>query len=228
MKFRYSPYDEDIVIVGGKSKGKTFKAKWILSQISRLPYLIYDYNNLFSNFGSIIHNVNEIRYDQIIYQGDKTLAGFISVCDKLFAEAQKGILSDMVFVVDELHQYYRNKQTVIQSFEQIVMTARNYGVSGIYISTRPATIPNNVLSNASHCFAFGLSNFNDIVWLKDYIGEKAWLLIPRDKRKKLQSEKELTKHSCIYRNQNEPESQMMICNCAECNNQKKNFPEVYF
>ena len=229
LHIRYSPFDEDVVIVGGKGKGKTQLTKEVLgAPLNNLPYIVHDYNNLFSGFGNIAHRTSEVIRGQIVYQGDKTEKGFKELCNRVFYGAKSGELANEVFVVDELHQYYRNKQTVIQEFEQIVNTARNYGISGVYVSTRPATIPNTVLSNATHCFAFGLANESDIVWLRGYIGEKAWLLIPRDKRKKLQTEKMLTKHSYIYRNQNEPEAQLEHCHCNECNQQRQQFPEAYF
>ncbi len=229
INFDWSPFDEDIVIVGGKGTGKSHKLKWILSLISNLPYVVFDYNNLFSSFGIIARRPTEITKGQIIYQGlDRTQDGFITFCKRIFFGSQSGELSDMVFCVDELHQYYKNKQTAIPEFENIVATARNYGISGIYISTRPATMPNTILTNAQHCFAFALANEGDISWLRGYIGEMAWLLVPKDKRKKLKEEKMLTKHSCIYRNQQSPSAQLMICNCNLCNEQRKKYPETYF
>lgn len=229
LKIRYMPFEEDIVVVGGKGRGKSKQVMEILGKpLNNLPYVIHDYNNIFSGFGTIARRPSEVHRGQIIYQGDKSMAGFVALCNRVFYGAQSGELSNTVFGVDELHQYYRNKQTVIPEFENIVSTARNYGVSGIYVSTRPATIPNTVLSNATHCFAFGLANESDIIWLRGYIGEKAWLLIPADKRKKLVNEKQLTKHSFLYRNQNEPETQIEVCHCADCNLQRQQFPEAFF
>ena len=86
------------------------------------------------------------------------------------------------------------------------MTARNYGLSSIFISTRPASLPNFILSNANHCFCYGLNNRGDVDWIKDYIGENAELLFPVIKRKKVQNEflfpdTILEKHDCLYYNQ---------------------------
>ncbi len=227
-RFNYKPFEEDIVLVGRKGTGKSHELRDILGNpLNSLPYIVHDYNNIFSGFGTIARRPSEVTRGQIIYQGDKSLKGFVSLCNRVFYGAQSGELANTVFAVDELHQYYKNKQTVIPEFENIVSTARNYGVSGVYISTRPATIPNTVLTNATHCFAFSLSNESDIIWLRGYIGEKAWLLLPADKRRKLQNEKMLTNHSCIYRNQNEPESQIILCHCNDCNQQRQNFPEAY-
>lgn len=228
--FNYSPFDEDVVIVGGKGRGKSERAKWLkATQIPNIPSIMYDYNNIFSNFGTIARRPSEIFRGDVIYQGlDRTMKGFVEFCNRVFYGSQSGELANMVLFVDELHQYYKNKQTVVPEFENIVATARNYGISGVYLSTRPAAIPNTVLSNAQHCFAYGLANEGDISWLHGYIGEKAWLLVPPDKRKKLTDEKMLTKHSCIYRNQMHPYSQMIICNCNLCNQERQQFPEAFF
>lgn len=229
FRFNYSPFEDDIIIVGGKGRGKTTRAKWVLSKISNCPYIIYDYNGLFTGFGDIVHRVEELRKGQIVFQPiDRTLPTFIKFCTKIFNDAYKQTLNDIVVVFDELHQYFKNKNTVIQPYDSIVQTARNYGVSSIHLSTRPATIPNTTLTNANLCFSYGLANEGDIEWLRGYIGEKAWLLLSRDKRKKLTEEKELTKHSCIFRHQLEPESQIINCFCGECQQQRQNFPEVYF
>ena len=229
IKINYSPFEDDIIIVGGKGRGKTHRGKIVLSGISNLPYIAYDYNHIMTGFGKIVHTVEEIKLrEQIIFQPiDRSYNTFTKFCNRIFYGAQSGELENIVVLFDELHQYL-TKQRICEEYNQIIMTARNYGVSGIHISTRPATLPNTTLSNANHCFAYGLSNLGDIVWLRDYIGEKAWLLLPRDKRKKLTEEKELTKHSCIYRNQLEPESFILSCECNLCNQQREQFPEVYF
>lgn len=236
FRFNYEPFEDDIIVVGGKGRGKTWRAKWILSKISNLPYIIYDYNWLFTGFGEIVHRVEELRRGQIVFQPiDKTLPTFIKFCNKIYFESQKGFqnpnyngLNDIVVFYDELQQNFKNKNTVILEYDNIVQSARNYGVSGVHISLRAALIPNTTLSNANLCFAYQLQNEGDVEWLKGYIGEKAWLLVTKDKRKKLQEEKELTKHSCIFRNQLEPESQILNCYCAKCNLQRQAFPEVYF
>jgi hypothetical protein len=227
IDFRFSPFEEDIVIVGRKGSGKTYRLMWILSLICELCYIVYDYNWILGNFGKIVHRVEDITRGQIIFQPiDKTYQTFIKFHNKIFFDAQKGELSNTVYADDELHQYL-TKQRICQEYTQCVMTGRNYGLSGIHISTRPAAIPNNTLSNSSHCFAYQLSNHGDIVWLRDYIGDKAWLLLPKDKRKNFKDKKELTKHSCIYRNQNDPDSQIIICNCADCNKQRSQFPDNF-
>jgi len=206
MDFNYSPYDEDIVIVGGKGRGKTTRAKWLTSQISALPYIIWDYQWLFSGFGSIVHTVDELKYGQYILQPyDKGYNNFIKFCNKIYYGAIKGEFSNLVLIIDELHQYV-TKQKACPELYSIVMSARNQGVSGVYLSTRPASLPNWILTNAEHVFAYGLNTLGDIIWLKDFIGDKAWLLLPPDKRKELKEQPLLPKHSCIYRKQTDTES----------------------
>lgn len=200
INFRYSPFEEDICVVGGKGRGKTTRVKWILSLIKNLPYWVYDFNSQYTGFGSIVHKVKDLKVGQMIFQPyDKSYDTFIKFCNKAFTQR------NLVLVFEEIHQYV-TKQRACPELYSVVMTGRNYGLSSIFVSTRPASLPNWILSNSNHCFAYGLNNMGDIVWLNDYIGDKAWLLLPPDKRKKLQTEPPLQLHSCIYRNQLETES----------------------
>ena len=73
----------------------------------------------------------------------------------------------------------------------------------ISISSRPASLPNNVLSNASHVFSFKLNLESDCEFLESYMGSEVWQLMPVDKRKKMRDAQELEKHSFYYRNMDE-------------------------
>ena len=73
----------------------------------------------------------------------------------------------------------------------------------ICISSRPASIPNNVLSNTSHVFAFRLNLESDVEFLESYVGSEVWQLMNKDKRKKMKDLPELEKHTFYYRDMDE-------------------------
>ena len=76
-------------------------------------------------------------------------------------------------------------------------------MSAISISSRPASIPNNVLTNAKHVFAFRLNLESDIKFLEGYIGTDVWMLAQKDKRKKMLDAPEIAQYTFFYRDMDE-------------------------
>lgn len=197
--FNYSPFEEDIGIVGMKGSGKSTRAKMILSSLHNIPYWIFDYSSVFDKYGLVVHEVKDLQYGQYIFRPkNKGYETFVAFCNKAFFE-----MRNLVLVFDELHQYV-TKQRACQELYQIVLSGRNNGLSSIFITTRPASIPNWILTNLEHVFAYRLNLQSDIIWLRDFIGNEAWQLLPQDKRRLLQNEPELGKFGFIYRNQADP------------------------
>ncbi len=213
IDFRYRAYSHDIVIIGKKNSGKTERTKRIIeNSLSDIPYWIWDYSNKFNGYGHLIHNIDELEYGQyVVQERDKSVDRFKQFCNKLFFGAQSGIYTNTVLIIDELHQYL-TKQAMLQELYHIVMSGRNFGISGMYISTRPQAIPNWILDNVTHVFAYKVLLEGSISWLNQYVGQEAWLLLSRDKRKLLFEPEypELTEHSFIYRNQNDSRPQVVI------------------
>ena len=79
------------------------------------------------------------------------------------------------------------------------MSGRPRGISCITISSRPASLPNNVLTNAKHVFAFKLNLESDVKFLEGFLGSDVWVLLPPDKRHKLTDEPQLPEHTFFYR-----------------------------
>jgi DNA helicase HerA-like ATPase len=64
----------------------------------------------------------------------------------------------LLFVmIDEVHAYYVTKQKILKEYNDLILSGRPRGISVISISTRPASLPNNVLTNAKHVFTFRLN-----------------------------------------------------------------------
>ena len=211
-QFKYSPFEEDILIVGGKGKRKTTKGKELLSTIPNIPYWVWDYSNQFQGFGNLVHSVDQLQYGQFILQAsDKSKENYGKFLNKAFHMADS--IPNLVVVTDELHQI-TNKNEIFQPLYHFVLSGRNKGLSSIFITTRTHSVPNYILSNVSHLFAFSLALKTDIEWLRDYIGEKAWLLIPKDKRNNYFLAPEdpdvLPIGSYIYRNMSENDSSVVI------------------
>ena len=206
--FNFSPFQDDVLIVGKKGEGKTEKGKQITTTIPEIPYWIWDYSNKFQGFGHLVHSLDQLAYGQFVIQAtDKSKENYGRFLDKAFNE-----FSNLVIITDELHQY-TNKNEVFQPLYHFILSGRNRGLNSIFMTTRPQSVPNYILTNISHLFAYRLSLQSDIDWLKDYIGQEAWLLIPKDKRKfyvEPEAPDVLPKFSYIYRNMDDAKPYIVI------------------
>ena len=216
--FNWSPMDEDIVIVGKKASGKTTLCKFILQLMPHVPYWIYDYSNQFTGYGSLVHTIQDLNYGQIVFQPfDKTY----KTCQKYYEKINYR-MANMVNVHDEIHQYV-TKQGAYPEINVTVQSKRNEGISSIFISTRPQSIPNFILDNNQHVFALPVNLRTSVEWLDEYLGDLAWLLFPPDKRKKIGGvpmfeNKILAPYSFIYRNMDDMES-MVVGELTDYNGQ---------
>lgn len=215
IKFNYSPFEEDILITGKKGTGKTDRAQKILGEISTLPYWVFDYQRTkFTNFGKVCKEIEELEPNvQCVFQPRLiSVEIFKEFCNRIHFEVaeKKG---NLVYVIDELHEFIRHKQQMFPELQTIVQSDRNKGVSGVFISTIHTNVPSWIITNATHFFAYKLNLSSHIDWLEDNVGEEAWLLFPPDKRKKMQTDPRILKlHGFVYRNQNDESAQVEIGN----------------
>ena len=206
--FKFSPFQDDVLIVGGKGEGKTEKGKQIVTTIPEIPFWIWDYSDKFQGFGHLVHSIDQLGYGQFVIQAtDKSKENYGRFLNKAFNQ-----FSNLVIITDELHQY-TNKNEVFQPLYHLILSGRNKGISSIFMTTRTHSVPNYILSNISHLFAFRLALSTDIEWLEQYIGSEAWLLLPKDKRKKFaepEAPEVISKYSYIYRNMGESKPFIVI------------------
>jgi len=209
MKFEYSPYEEDIVICGAKGTRKTTLCKSILRTLKSCNYWVYDYSWRFDKDHFAVydaHVINDMKLlnatGKFIFQPfNKSQETFDQFCNLAATK------TNLIIVVDEIHQYVK-KQQYPKALYSIVMSLRNKGISGIYISTLPAAIPNFILTNAEHVFSFRLNIVDHVKYLRDWLGVEAWLLLPKDKRKEMKNYENLPDHSFVYRKQSESKAQI--------------------
>ena len=203
IQFTFNAYNEDIVITGAKNSGKSYLANTIVKSLNNITCFVWDFNHQFHDSRSMLFNdLDELLdiYDKakkgryILQPFDKSKPMFEKFCNAIF---ERG---NIVAVFDELH-LMTSKQAILKPFNNLILSGRPRGISCISISTRSASLPNNVLSNAQHVFAFRLNLQSDVEFLEQWMGEGVWQLLPIDKRKKLQNERELPEHTFYYRNQ---------------------------
>jgi hypothetical protein len=205
LDFNFIAYDQDIVITGAKGSGKSYLANVILKSLNGITVMVYDYNFQFhSSRAIIVHTIDDMfeLYDQaghghFIFQPfDNSLETFKKFCSGIFKRG------NIVAIMDEAHSFC-SKQARLKEFDNIILSGRPRGISAITISTRPASLPNNVLTNAKHVFAFRLNLESDARYLESWMGSAVWQLFPKDKRVKMKDAPELEAYSFYYRNMDE-------------------------
>jgi len=201
LDFDFVAYDQDICILGSKGSGKSYLANQIMKSLNGISVWVYDFNFQFhSSRAMVFHDLNELLkvYDSakrghyILQPYQNSEHTFSRFCAEGFKRG------NLTLIMDEAHSFL-TKLRQLKEFNNIILSGRPRGISCITLSSRPASLPNNVLSNAKHVFAFKLNLESDVKFLEGYLGDDVWILMPPDKRNKLKEESELPEHTFFYR-----------------------------
>ncbi len=210
LDFNFVPYNEDIVITGSKGSGKSYLANTLLQNLHGVSVFVWDFNHQFHDSRAIVlHHLDELieMYDEvkrgkyILQDFNKEENQFRKFCKYAFSKG------NVVLIIDEVHAYV-TKQKIIKEYNDLILSGRPRGVSVISVSTRPASLPNNVLTNAKHVFTFRLNIESDVKWLEGYLGSEVWQVVQQNKRMKHKDLPELPEHSFFYRNMDEHDGQI--------------------
>ncbi len=213
MPFFFKPHKEDVFITGKKGEGKTSRIKMILDLIQDRPYWIWcpeRPEEKFGNYAHVVRRIEDLKYGQYVYAGpDLSMKNFRKFCQKVLT------MTNMVVVWDDIHKYVK-KQWCPDELKEIILSKRNEGISSIYATTTAKSIPNEILGNSTHAFAYRFQLQSDAEWLAmNYFGVEAWLLIQKDRRKKgcfdfADDIDILPEYSFIYRRDDELETKVVI------------------
>jgi len=201
INFDFVAYDQDICILGSKGSGKSYLANQILKGLNGIHVWVYDFNQQFHSSRAIVFNdltkMLEVsdsakRGHYILQPHDNSENTFRRFCEEGFKRG------NLILMMDEAHSFL-TKMKQLKEFNNIILSGRPRGISCITISSRPASLPNNVLTNAKHVFSFKLNLESDVKFLEGFLGSDVWVLLPPDKRHKLKDEPQLPEHTFFYR-----------------------------
>lgn len=182
--------------------GKTHFARKILDMFPTVPRLIVSPQKPtvnFAGYGYEINKISEIENKRaMIWTGDFTMDTFKQICNRISNECH-----DMLFVVDDCHEYC-TKQQIPSEWERVIQSKRNDGIFGLYMSPSPNGINNTILQSLKHIFAFRFQSYSQVEWLsKNYFHDDAWILLEKKLRKQEPSQysevEYLAKGSYIYK-----------------------------
>ena len=201
INFDFVAYDQDICILGSKGSGKSYLANQLLKGLNGIHVWVYDFNQQFHSSRAIVFNdltkMLEVsdsakRGHYILQPHDNSENTFRRFCEEGFKRG------NLILMMDEAHSFL-TKMKQLKEFNNIILSGRPRGISCITISSRPASLPNNVLTNAKHVFSFKLNLESDVKFLEGFLGSDVWVLLPPDKRHKLKDEPQLPEHTFFYR-----------------------------
>jgi len=215
IDFNFKPYREDIFFCGMKGTGKSTLIKLILLMIPNIRTIIWSPQRPYQNYGDIakqIYATSQIAHDftgRLLWVGDYSHKSYVEFLDYVFHN-----IKNVVVVHDDLHENV-HKHSVLQSLSNLIQSGRNRGISNLLATTAPRNIPNWILGNVSHFFAFRMKLESDAIWLqKNVFGSDAWLLLPKDLRQRYfigeQDPDVIPEYSYLYRKDSDVKTQFVM------------------
>lgn len=211
VEFNYSPFYENISILGQQGEGKTKKGRDILNVIPNIPRWIWSPQRPTENFqgyGTYVNKIEDLQHGAYVWTGDFGTKTFLKFISKAFYE-----MKNLVVLVDDVHEQC-TKQSIPPDFEHFILSGRNRGLSGIYLSPFPNRVHNSILGSSQHMFAFRFDLQSQIEWMRaNFFGDEAWFLVSKEKRRLFNGENDLTKlpkHSFMYRKNTDEFNQIYL------------------
>lgn len=166
--------DQRIGIFGQTGSGKTHLMKQMfLPHLTR--FILHDPKFEHKGLKAVYcHKPQDIlrtwarNKNKIVYQPyDSEISDFEQVCHYVF---QKG---NYVLILDEVTYVVKNAQTASKWFGNIIRLGRGRNIGCISLSQRPMDIPNIIISESQHIFAFYLALEGDRKKVAGVVGDEA-------------------------------------------------------
>lgn len=176
-EFNYDPQTQSIIIAGATQTGKTTEAitKCKMLGINGFNVLILDNKRRFTSVDptKVIHTISDVTGQGLQILQPHTFSSpeqmhqfFNDLAWVCYA------YKNLVFVIDELHSWFRDKRTHIPSFELFCRECHNQKSSFIGIFQSPSEVPAYVMRNSYHRFMLFLDLDQDIETMKKIMGKE--------------------------------------------------------
>lgn len=198
-EFNYDPQRQSIIESGATQTGKTtdVMSKCKMLAVNGFNVLILDKKRRFTKLDptKVIHTISDVTGKglQILqpYQFSSP-----SQMHQFFEDLAWVAYSyhNLVFVIDELHSWFRDKRTHIPSFEMYCRECHNQNSSYIAIFQTPSEVPWYVMRNSHHRFMLYLDLEPDIEIMRKIMGKEV----------KLFAEDQIPEYQGLYKERGQP------------------------
>ncbi|MCH7561077.1 MAG: hypothetical protein IIC67_06900 [Thaumarchaeota archaeon] len=195
----YNPEKQSMILAGSTQEGKTTHAISYCKMLTIKGFniLILDKNRKFTKLDpdKVIHTLSEVTGKGLqILQPHRFTSP--EQMHQFFEDVAWVAYSYhyLIFVIDELHSWFRDKRTHIPSFELLCRECHNQNSSFMAIFQSPSEVPNYVMRNSHHRFVLYLDLDQDVDAMKKVIG----------KEMKLFAESKITKYEGLYKEKGKP------------------------
>ena len=176
-EFNYNPKKQSLIFAGATQTGKTTDviSKCKMLSVHGFNLLILDKKRKFTKLDPtrVIHTISDVTgkglqilqphqfsSPQQMFQFFEDLAW---VCYSYH---------NLIYVIDELHSWFRDTRTHIPSFEMFCRECHNQDSSYIAIFQSPSEVPSYVMRNSHHRFVLFLDLDQDIETMRKVIGKE--------------------------------------------------------
>ena len=176
-QFDFNPLKESVILAGADQTGKTTHAITLCKILEQGSHniLILDHKRRFTSLdpSKVIHTLSDITGNGLQILQPYTFAS---------PEKMHQFFNDLawicygynhlIFVIDELHSWFRDKRTHIPSFELFCRECHNQNNSFIGIFQSPSEVPSYVMRNSYHRFMLFLDLEQDIETMRKIMGKE--------------------------------------------------------
>ena len=170
MSLRFRRYSDFLGVFGRKGRGKTNYTIWVIKPIRRKIMIDPTWQTGNVPLGYVVHYPHRLedaleKFPSVVYQpkpqDDDSYCQVFGICLKY---------SNYTLVVDEVDMFARPRWYMCDQFKELIRRGRAQGIGLICNSRRPASMHNDIRSNADWVVCFQLHEDRDLEYMSNWIG----------------------------------------------------------
>ena len=177
-----NPNNESAVLIGASQSGKTTYAKQLIKILRHAKHnvIILDPHFKFTALApqAVVRNLNQLTGEglQILQPFEFTNVNAEHEFFKRLLHHARALstLVNFVLVIDELHNWFKTKQSNVAELEWWCRNCHNRQCSYLGIFQAPSEVPNYIVRNAAHRFILYLDLPTDQDYMKKFIGKEIY------------------------------------------------------
>jgi hypothetical protein len=167
LSLEFHPFSDFVVVVGMKASGKTTYSIFLLKQVKKK--VLIDPTWQLGQLGYCVHFPERIvetfqEFNSVVYQPKHMNA---EAWEEVFNQCLQ--LSNYTLGVDEVDKFARPRWYISDYLNEIINRGRSQGIGLICNSRRPASMHNDIRSNADYVVCFHLHEERDVKYVASWM-----------------------------------------------------------